>query len=55
MVLSFCQRVFYLNQSPISDKKALLFGSLPKKILRDSAESLEPPGAKISFLYFMPM
>ena len=36
-------------------KKASSFGSLPKKILRLSAESLLPPGAKISFLYFMPI
>jgi hypothetical protein len=32
-----------------------LFGSLPKNIFKDSAESLEPPGARISFLYFIPI
>ncbi len=44
----------FFQANPFIRKKASSLGSRPKNFTRLSAESTDPPGAKIKFLYFMP-
>jgi len=54
-LILFLDLKYYFQISPLFFKKGSSFGSLPRNFFKLLNESLVPPGARIYYLYLLPI